>query len=140
MAVSTEISAAASAATPPGLMQCTRSSSVCGVNSRAGRNQGNTVDTELPFGVRSALKIFSAVADTLAWAFHCKRIHWQLHYLYNLLFFGPADGSCAALQTALNTHQELGMLVAMDKLEGPASKLTFLSIQIDTRAGELGTL
>ena len=29
------------------------------------------VDCALPFGLRSARKIFSAVADMLAWALHC---------------------------------------------------------------------
>ena len=97
------------------------------------------IDTALPFGLCSAPKIFSAVADALAWAFHCRGICWQLHYLDDFLFFGPpGQGSCTqALRTALDTCQELGMPVAMDKVEGPASKLTFLGIQVDTRVGEL---
>ena len=47
------------------------------------------IDTALPFGLCSAPKIFSAVADALAWAFHCRGIRWQLHYLDDFLFFGP---------------------------------------------------
>ena len=74
------------------------------------------IDTALPFGLCSAPKIFSAVDDALAWAFHCKGTHWQLHYLDDFLFAGPpGEETCAqALQIAIDTCQELGMPVAMD--------------------------
>jgi hypothetical protein len=39
------------------------------------------VDTALPFGLRSAPKIFSAFADALAWVMHKHGISRQLHYL-----------------------------------------------------------
>ena len=32
------------------------------------------IDTALPFGIHSAPKIFSAVADVLAWVLHCKGV------------------------------------------------------------------
>ena len=42
------------------------------------------VDRSLPFGLRSALKIFTAVADAMAWALFSRRIHFILHYLDDL--------------------------------------------------------
>ena len=39
------------------------------------------VDTVLPFGLRSAPKIFSAVADTLEWILRSRGVTYLLHYL-----------------------------------------------------------
>ena len=88
------------------------------------------IDTALPFGLRSAPHIFSAVADALAWALHCNGVQWHLHYLDDFLFVGPpGEPICAwALKRALDTCQELGMPVAFNKVEGPSSRLTFLGI------------
>ena len=47
------------------------------------------IDTALPFGLRSALKIFSALADALAWILKDRGVAWQLHYLDDFLFAGP---------------------------------------------------
>ena len=38
-------------------------------------------DTRLPFGLRSAPKIFSAVADALQWSFYRSGVTWVEHYL-----------------------------------------------------------
>ena len=92
------------------------------------------LDTALPFGLRSAPKIFSALADALEWVLASRGVQWQLHYLDDFLFCGPPGTSvcAAALETALRTCGDLGVPVAMHKLEGPATRLTFLGIQIDT--------
>ena len=97
------------------------------------------IDTALPFGLRSAPKIFSAVADALAWILQKKGVAHQLHYLDDFLLVGPPDTSvCAqALQCTLDTCQELGVPVAAHKTEGPSCQLTFLGIQIDTIKMEL---
>ena len=98
--------------------------------------QDNTfVDTALPFGLRSAPKIFSAFADALAWVLHIRGVAWQLHYLDDFLLMGPHGSlSCArALQITLDTCSQLGVPVATHKTEGPVSRLTFLGIQIDTQ-------
>ena len=42
-------------------------------------------DRALPFGLRSAPKIFNAVADFIAWVLACKGVNCQLHYLDNFL-------------------------------------------------------
>ena len=61
------------------------------------------LDTALPFGLRSAPKVFSAFADALAWVMQCNGVQQQLHYLDDFLFLGaPSSQECASsLQTAL---------------------------------------
>ena len=68
------------------------------------------VDTCLPFGLRSAPKIFSAVADGLTWAMHCKGIEYMLHYLDDFLFLGPPNHPMcgSALSLAQSTCTDLG--------------------------------
>ena len=63
------------------------------------------IDTALPFGLRSAPKIFSAFADALAWIMHRRGVRWQLHYLDDFLFLGPPkETTCTvALQEAQAT-------------------------------------
>ena len=97
------------------------------------------VDTCLPFGLRSAPKIFSAVADGLTWAMHCKGIQHLLHYLDDFLFFGPPNHpKCSSdLTTAQSTCRELGFPIAEDKVEGPSTSIIFLGIEIDTIKFEL---
>ena len=94
------------------------------------------VDTALPFGLQSAPKISSAIADALAWTLHTRGVVWQLHYLDDFLFMGmPTDNSCGkAQEVALDTCSELGVPVATHKM---ASQLTFLGIQFDTETMSL---
>ena len=93
--------------------------------------QDTFVDTALPFGLRSALKIFSAFADALAGVMWKRGVKWQVHYLDDFLFLGP-PGSPDRKQAALDTCKLLGVPVAAHKMEGPITCLTFLGIQIDT--------
>ena len=97
------------------------------------------VDWALPFGLRSAPKIFSAVADMVAWVLHCAGIQHQLHYIDDFLFLGAPDTGegARALSIALEVFQLLGIPVAVHKTEGPATLITFLGILIDTKAFEL---
>ena len=102
--------------------------------------QGETfIDTALPFGLRSAPKIFSAFADALAWVLRARGVNWQLHYLDDFLVLGrPGSQECArALQQALATCSQLGVPISAHKTEGPSTSLTFLGIQIDTVAMSL---
>ena len=48
----------------------------------------------LPFGLRSALKIFTAVADMIAWVLH--RAGIQDQYLNDFLFSGPPPATDVA--------------------------------------------
>lgn len=102
-------------------------------------DSGVYVDTALPFGLRSAPKIFSAFADALAWALRKEGVVHQIHYLGDFLFDGPPQSPLCkqALARALALCKHLGLPVAMHKTEAPATQLTFLGIQIDTAVMEL---
>ena len=97
--------------------------------------EGSTyVDRSLPFGLRSAPKIFTAVADMLAWALHRSGVRYVLHYLDDFLLLGPPGSPEAerALSRTTQTFATLGVPVAEHKTEGPATELSFLGIFIDT--------
>ena len=97
------------------------------------------IDKALPFGLRSAPKIFSAMADGLAWAMFCEGIQECVHYLDDFLFWGPPSSpSCRqALDKAVALCERLGFPVAPSKTVGPSNVLTFLGIEIDSVSQEL---
>ena len=97
------------------------------------------MDTVLPFGLRSAPKIFTALADGLIWIMGRNGIERALHYLDDYLFFGkPESQQCAkALNLALSICERLGVPVSSKKVEGPATVLPFLGILLDSNAMEI---
>ena len=101
--------------------------------------EGIFIDGTLPFGLRSAPKIFSAVADGLIWMVHSEGFVHSLHYLDDFLLLGPPNSShCeGALHKTLQLCSELGVQVAEEKTEGPSTTLTFLGIEIDSARGQL---
>ena len=94
------------------------------------------VDRALPFGLRSAPKLFSAVADSLAWALQCEGVVNSIHYLDDFLFWGPPESTVceSALQKAIALSERLGLPVATQKTVSPTTVLTFLGIEIDSVA------
>ena len=93
------------------------------------------MDTALPFGLRSAPKIFNALADALQWILELLGVQ-TLHYLDDFLIFGAPDteeGS-RGLKLALEMCALLGVPVAAYKTEGPS---VCIVIMIDTLKGEL---
>ena len=97
--------------------------------------QGNTyMDRALPFGLRSAPKIFNAVADFLAWALHCEGVLLLIHYLDDFLIFGPPGTKIASTARWLVEAllRDFGAPIAEHKTEGPSTCITFLGIIIDT--------
>ena len=106
--------------------QCTRRTGTsCGICW-----EGNCyVDMALPFGLRSAPLIFTAVADAIGWALLQSGVELFIHYLDDFLFFSPpAPRPVNTLQMVLNTLRHLGVPVAHEKIEGPAPVVTFLGI------------
>ena len=95
------------------------------------------VDTALPFGLSSAPKIFSAVADALLWIMLAKGVNRALHYLDDFIFFGrPSLRECqSAFDIGLQTCAELGW--EAHKVEGPSTCLVFLGIEIDSVESQL---
>ena len=75
-----------------------------------------------------------AKADELEWVVRQTRVKTLLHYLDDFLIIGKqASTQCAEdLQRLLTVFAQLNVPVAMEKLEGPATILTFLGIERDT--------
>ena len=92
------------------------------------------IDTVLPFGLRSAPKIFSAVADSLEWILRKRGASYLLHYLDDFLTAGsPNSVECLAnLKVLTSTCKKLGLPLAVEKVEGPLTQLVFLGILIDS--------
>lgn len=97
--------------------------------------QGATyVDKSLPFGLRSAPKIFNAVADSLAWVLRAEGVQFLIHYLDDFLMMGPPGSTLAITMRSQveATFNRLGVQIAHHKTQGPTPVLTFLGIVIDT--------
>ncbi len=97
------------------------------------------IDTALPFGLRSAPKIFNAVADALEWVMGSQGTTYLRHYLDDFITVG-ASGSNECrdnLKYMLAACEKLGVPVAQHKCEGPVTCLTFLGIEVDTIAQEI---
>ena len=93
------------------------------------------VDTALPFGLRSAPKIFTALADAAEWIIKQRGVQFCIHYLDDI---APDKEQCSGdLQIVLAAFSELGFPVAVNKLEGPSRCLTFLGFELDSEALEM---
>ena len=79
------------------------------------------IDTVLPFGLRSAPKIFCSISDALEWILLQKGISSCLHYIDDFLAFGePQSEQCKKnLDLLIATSKSLGIPLAMSKVEGP---------------------
>ena len=93
----------------------------------------------LPFGLRSAPKIFTTVADALQWVMKRQGVSWVAHYLDDYITMGPpgADTCAANLEAMLGTCARLGVPTAPGKCEGPTSSLVFLGFELDTEVMEV---
>ena len=61
------------------------------------------IDTVLPFGLRSAPKIFTALADALQWIICRQGATWVAHYLDDFVTLGkPGTSDCAHNQTIIS--------------------------------------
>jgi len=81
------------------------------------------VDTALPFGLRSAPKIFNALADALEWIVRHRGILEVDHYLDDFIIIGPpqSKGCANSLEVLLETCRQLGVPVAVHKCQGPTT-------------------
>ena len=67
------------------------------------------IDTALPFGLRSASKIFTTIADAAEWVVKQEGVDSVIHYLDNFLLVGPpASPECAGALTTLLSVVPLG--------------------------------
>ena len=91
------------------------------------------IDTVLPFGLRSAPKVFSALADSLEWILTHQGVTHCIHYLDDFLTIAQDATQCQTnLQTMLQVCAELGFPIKQEKVEGPSSTLIFLGIELDS--------
>ena len=97
------------------------------------------VDTVLLFGLRSAPKIFSAIADTLEWIARHFGTSVLIHYLDDFLTMGKGGSAeCSHnLDLLVRLCSRLGLPLKWQKLEGPSTSLTFLGVVLDTRKMEM---
>ena len=96
-------------------------------------------DKALNFGLQSAPKRFSAVADALSWAMVCWGVSGFLHYLDDFFLVGPphSDRVNQSLWDAMKTVHDLGFPTACHKTVWGNTSLTFLGIIVDLKAGTL---
>ena len=97
------------------------------------------IDTVLPFGLRSAPKIFSTVADALEWILTQQGVSHSIHYLDDFFTVGsPTSKECSNnLHQIMETCKLLGVPLAPEKIVGPTCQLTFLGIEIDSESLQL---
>ena len=97
------------------------------------------VDKTLPFGLRSAPLIFSAVADALQWIMQRRGIKDLFHYIDDFITVGgPGSSECASnVQIMKRTCSDTGTPIELDKCEGPATLISFLGLELDSEAQEV---
>ena len=86
------------------------------------------MDTCLPFDLRYAPRIFTVLADMLEWCTKEQDVAHLFHYLDDYITMGSAEAKeCKAnMVTLLATCGRLGVPIAPDKCQGPATRLTYL--------------
>ena len=96
------------------------------------------VDVILPFGLRSAPKVFTAVADALEWCVRQRGVIGIDHYLDEFIIVAlPGSSRCQSYMSIFEECTALGVTLAPEKKEGPATRLVFLGIEVDIVAGTL---
>ena len=97
------------------------------------------IDGMLPFGLRSAPKIFNCVADAVEWCVSQEGVEHIFHYLDDFAVVGPAESQqcLQALLILIRVCAALGIPLAPDKQDGPTAVITLLGIIIDTIKEEL---
>ena len=92
------------------------------------------IDHCIPFGLRLAPKLFNTLADLLSWAAQKAGVSYVIHYLDDYLTIGPPLSQICqhSMDIFTSLWKGLGVPLATDKLEGPATSLSFLGIILDT--------
>ena len=98
----------------------------------------SSIDRILPFGLRSAPIIFTAVVDGLQWVLIQEGVTHLLHYLHDYIFVSASmDKAMGQKSRFMSACSHFGIPLEMSKLEGPSTCLTFLGIEVDTNALQL---
>ncbi len=102
--------------------------------------EGQTyIDKVLPFGLRSAPLIFTAVADALQWIMAKRGVYPVFHYLDDFITLGQSSSpQCQCnLEGIIQVCRDTGTPLEEDKCQGPAQAITFLGIELDTLSMEI---
>ena len=85
-------------------------------------NNSIYIDLCIPFGLRSAPKLFNVAADLLQWIAEHNGVTPLLHYLDDFLTLGPPDSDVCHhnLTTLKHLCHTLGVPLALEKVEGPS--------------------
>ena len=90
-------------------------------------------DLCLPLGCSSSCKLFEEFSSALEHIIHHKTNGTVLHYLDDFLLVGKNESECKQLlQSFIITADNLGVPLAVEKMEGPNTVLSFLGIELDT--------
>ena len=97
------------------------------------------VDGTLPFGLRSAPLLFTALGDAVQWRVERNGVVWLSHYIDDFVTVGaPETGECGRILGILKeTCERWGLPLDKEKEDGPATAITFLGIEVDALVGEL---
>ena len=97
------------------------------------------VDGTLPFGLRSASLLFTALGDAVQWRVERSGVVWPSHYIDDFVTVGgPGMGERGRnLSILKETCERWGLPLDKEKEDGPATAITFLGIEVDALAGEL---
>ena len=92
------------------------------------------MDCCLSFGLRSAPRLFNVLADLLEWILKQHGVSFCIHYLDDFLTIDPPDSfTCQRnLNTIKQVCEQLGIPLALEKVEGPSTSLNSLGITLDT--------
>ena len=90
------------------------------------------------FGLRSALKIFSAVADAVQWILGNNGIRKRLHYLDDIILVAKSLNLAERKKDILlYVFRKLNIPMEESKLERPSPCLSSLGIEVDTASFKL---
>ena len=80
------------------------------------------IDKTLPFGLRSAPLIFTALADGLEWAIRQRGVEYIFHYVDDFIVLEhPGTDECAnGMATSISTMEELGAHIEPEKTKDQA--------------------
>ena len=86
------------------------------------------IDASLPFGLRSAPKIFNSLADALLWILLQHSVSHLLHYLDDFITMGRAGTAQCQMNCDIihSICELLGVPLAEDKCVGPCTLLEYL--------------
>ena len=92
------------------------------------------LDKVLPFGLRSAPIIFTAVADALQWIMIKHGVSSVAHYLDDYITLGaPGSLECKQnLDRMIATCEHTGTPLEVNKCEGPSTTNVFLGLELDS--------